>query len=69
MAAEIPREDAEAGAIEAADDVVVSAQVLAHAVGDEDGTAGGPVRGVRGADEEPRAIAGGVHPVLGGKTG
>jgi len=36
MAAKVPSEDAEPGGIEAADDVGVTAQVLAHAVGEED---------------------------------
>lgn len=66
MAAEVPGEDAEAGGIEMLDHMGVAAGVLAHAVGEEDGTAGGAGSGVRGADEEPRTILGGVHPLADG---
>ncbi len=65
MAAEVPGQDAETGGIEALDDMAVAAQVLPHAMRDEDAAPSGPVGGVRRANEEPCAIADGVHPVAG----
>ena len=53
-----------------ADDVGVTAGVLAHAMGEEDGAAGGPMRG--GSEERTksrvpsRAV---VHPLSGGAGG